>query len=270
MQKGLMMSNKEYRKAKGVSSTDLKKMSKSPAHFRYWKENGDEIDSPSLLFGRSVHKYMLEKDDFFKEFAVAPVVDRRTKAGKEEWSRFVEENAGKDIISAEDFKVIEYMHKALYETQHVKQLLSGVKERSFFVKDESTGIIKKCRPDCLTDLEFASVIIDYKSCNDASDEEFMKQAIKLEYDLQLAYYKDIVDEVTNEDCLVVFIAQEKTPPYAVNVLEANEYFIKSGRDLYRTRIDLYAECEKSGKWPGYVRGSINVLGLPGWLQKQYE
>lgn len=267
---GLVMTNAEYRSREGVSSTDLKKMAKSPAHFRYWKDNKDEIDSPSLLFGRSVHKYMLEKDDFFKEFAVSPVVDRRTKSGKEEWSRFVEENAGKDIISADDFKVVEDMHKALYETPYVKQLLSGVKERSFFKKDEETGLIVKCRTDCITEIGDAHVLIDYKSCADASDDEFMKQAIKLAYDLQMAYYKDIVDELIGCEHSVVFIAQEKTPPYAVNILEANEYFIRSGRDMYRTMLNKYAECESSGVWPGYMNGSINILGLPGWLQKQYE
>ena len=68
---GILIPNKEYRAMDGVSSSDLKKMAKSPAHFRYWKDNPKE-DTPSLLFGRAVHKYILEKDDFYKEFAVAP------------------------------------------------------------------------------------------------------------------------------------------------------------------------------------------------------
>lgn len=40
--KGLTISNKEYRAREGVSSTDLKKIAKSPAHFRYWKDNPEE------------------------------------------------------------------------------------------------------------------------------------------------------------------------------------------------------------------------------------
>ena len=60
-------------------------MTKSPAHFRWWKDNPPE-DTASLLFGRAVLKFVLEKDDFFNEFAVAPLVDRRTKEGKAEWS----------------------------------------------------------------------------------------------------------------------------------------------------------------------------------------
>ena len=78
---GLKISNKDYRQREGVSSTDLKHLVKSPAHFRYWKDNPQE-DTPALLFGRAVHKYVLEKDDFFSEFAVAPNVDEQRKVRK--------------------------------------------------------------------------------------------------------------------------------------------------------------------------------------------
>ena len=56
----------------------------------------------------------------------------------------------------------------------------------------------------------------------------------------------------------------------MNVMEANEYFIKSGRDMYRTMLNTYKECVDSGNWYGYMQGEINSLGLPNWLQKQYE
>lgn len=266
---GLKIPNKEYRERNGVSSTDLKHMVKSPAHFRYWKDHPQE-DTPALLFGRAAHKYMLEKDDFFAEFVIAPNIDRRTKAGKEEYAAFLEENKDKDIISADDFQKIQEMHEALYSTPFVAQLLNGEKELSFFLEDEETGLIMKVRPDCLTTIGDTHVLIDYKSTADASSEAFMKSAINLAYDMQLSYYKDIMDKVTGHEHSVIFIAQEKTPPYAVNILEANEYFIKSGRDMYRTYLNLYKECSDSGNWYGFINGEINSLGLPNWLQKQYE
>jgi hypothetical protein len=275
MSKDIKISNKEYRSREGVSSTDLKHMVKSPAHFRYWKDNPQE-DTPALLFGRAVHKYVLEKDDFFTEFAVAPNVDKRTKAGKEEWALFETDNQGKDIISADGFEKIKAMYDALYSTPYVAKLLNGTKELSFFMKDENTGVTMKCRPDCLTDIGDTHILIDYKSCTDATSEQFMKDAIKLMYDLQMAYYKDILDKQRGCEHTVIFIAQEKTAPYLVNVLEANKYFIKSGRDMYRTYLDMYAECKKSGNWYGYTynaetgKDGINTLGLPSWLQKQYE
>lgn len=269
MEQGLKISNSEYRKREGVSSTDLKHLAKSPLHFRHWKDNPQE-DTPALLFGRAIHKYSLEKDEFFKEFAVAPACDRRTKAGKEQYSLFELENQGKDIISSDDFQKIQEMWEALCTTPFVEQLLNGEKELSFFSEDEETGLIIKCRPDCITKLGDTHILIDYKSCQDASSEAFMRSAINLNYDLQMAMYKEIMDKTTGFEHSVIFIAQEKTPPYAVNILEANEYFLKSGYDMFRTYLCLYKECLDSGNWYGYTNGEINSLGLPNWLQKQYE
>lgn len=269
MSNGIKIPNKEYRAMDGISSTDLKHIAKSPAHFRYWKDHPQE-DTPALLFGRASHKYALEVDDFLTEFAVAPNVDRRTKAGKEEYALFETECVGKDVITSDDFEKIKEMRDALYDTPFVKQLLSGEKELSYFMEDDETGLIIKCRPDCLTKVGDTHVLIDYKTCNDASTDAFMKDAIKLMYDLQMAFYKDILDELTGHEHSVIFIAQEKTAPYCVNVLEANEYFLRSGRDMYRTMLNTYKECADSGNWYGYMQSEINSLGLPNWLQKQYE
>lgn len=269
MKSALKISNKEYRKKEGISSTDLKKIAISPMHFKYWKEHPQE-DTPALLFGRASHKYALEKDDFFTEFAVAPIVDRRTKAGKEEYAQFLEGNNGKEIIFADDFQKIQEMREALYATPFVEQLLSGEKELSFFMEDEETGLMMKIRPDCTTNIGDTYILTDFKTTTDASSEAFMKSAINLMYDLQLSYYKNVLDKVTGRNYSVIFIAQETKPPYVVNVLEANEYFLKSGADMWRTYLNLYAECEKSGNWFGYINGEVNSLGLPSWLQKQYE
>jgi exodeoxyribonuclease VIII len=272
---GIRISNKEYRNRDGVSSTDLKKMTKSPAHFRYWKDNPQE-DTHDLLFGRAVHKYVLEKDDFFTEFAVAPNVDRRTKAGKEQFALFEVENEGKDIITQDDFDKIKAMYDALYATPFVERLLSGEKELSFFMEDEKTGLTVKCRPDCLSEIGDTNILIDYKSTKDASSDAFMKDAIKLNYDLQMAMYKEIAEKNLGKKYAVIFIAQEKTAPYLVNILEANEYFLKSGADMYHTYLDIYSECNETGNWYGYTynaetgNNGINTLGLPNWLQKQYE
>lgn len=263
------ITNKAYREAEGVSSTDLKKLAKSPAHFRWWKDHPQQ-DTPALLFGRAVHKYVLEKEDFTSEFAVAPALDRRTKAGKESWLLFQEESQGKDILSSEDFEKIKDMREALYQTPFAKLLLSGEKEQSYFCQDERTGLVMKCRPDCRTKLGNTHILIDYKSTMDADGDSFMRTSMKLMYDMQMAYYKHILDKLTGYDHSVIFIAQEKTPPYAVNILEADRYFLASGADMWRTYLDLYASCEQSGNWFGYVNDAINSLGLPNWLQKQYE
>lgn len=270
LNKAIDISNKAYHASEGVSSTDLKHIMKSPAHYRYWKDNPVE-DTSALLFGRAVHKYVLEKDDFYSEFAVAPPIDRRTKAGKEEWALFEAYHKDEDIISCDDMQKIIDMDKALYATPFIDVLLADtIREKSYYTVDEDTGLLLKCRPDIQACIGDEHVLIDYKSCNDASSEAFMKDAIKLGYDLQLAFYKDILDKITGYEHSVMFIAQEKIAPYCANILQADEYFIKSGRDMYKTMLNTYKECTESGVWYGYLNNEVNSLGLPAWLQKQYE
>ena len=258
---GIRISNKEYRQRPGISSSELKKIMITPAHYKHWKENPQE-DTPALLFGRSAHKYILETYDFYTEFAVAPNVDRRTKEGKEEWARFVADSEGKDVITQEQFEQIDAMRNSAYATPFVAKLLSGDKELSFWGKDEDTGLVIKCRPDCITDFNGKHILIDYKTCTDAENTKFYRDSIKFGYDLQLAYYRDILKQNTGLDYDVVIIAQEKTAPYVTNVFQLSENYLENGRNLYKEMLKVYKNCLDTDNWYGYMKDGISILGQP--------
>ena len=266
---GIKISNAEYRQREGISSSELKKIMKSPLHYKHWKENPQE-DTPALLFGRAAHKYVLETYDFFTEFAVAPNCDRRTKEGKETWAKFIEESEGKDVITEEQFKQIEDMRNAMLATPFVSKLINGEHEVSYFWTDEDTGLKCKCRPDSIN--HKLKIICDYKTCDNAETQQFMRQAINLGYDLQSSYYIDGVKANTGEDYIFVFIAQEKKPPYAVNILQADDNFMASGRQIFREMLNVYKECSESGTWYGYLGSDnqINSLGVPKWVEQLLE
>jgi exodeoxyribonuclease VIII len=234
---------------------------KSPAHYKYWKDNPQE-DTPSLLFGRAAHKYILETYDFYNEFAVAPSCDRRTKEGKEIWNRFVADSEGKDIITEEQFKQIDEMRNYAYATPFVNKLLSGEKELSFFGTDEDTGLALKVRPDCITEWNGKNILIDYKTCTDCENTKFYRDSIKFGYDLQLAYYLDVLKQNTSKDYMVVIIAQEKTAPYVTNVFQLSENYLESGRELYKEMLKVYKECLETDNWYGYMKDGISILGQP--------
>ena len=269
MAKGKVMSNAEYRKTEGISSTELKKIAKSPAHYKHFKENPME-DTPALLFGRAAHKYVLETYDFYNEFAVAPVCDRRTKEGKDIWNKFVADSEGKDVITQEQFEQIDAMRTAMLATPFVSKLINGEHEVSFFWTDEETGLKCKVRPDVLN--RNLKIIVDYKTTEDAETEAFKKSAIRYCYDLQAYMYQQGVKANIGEEYLFVFIAQEKKPPYAVNILEADGNFMASGKHIFREMLNVYKECAESGNWYGYLgsKNEINSLGVPKWMEQLLE
>jgi exodeoxyribonuclease VIII len=61
----------------------------------------------------------------------------------------------------------------------------------------------------------------------------------------------------------VFLVVEKKPPYAVAVYVLDPESIALGRAEYRRDLQLYAECKRTGVWPGYG-DKIQTIGVPQW------
>lgn len=260
------MTNKEYRENAAISRSELWQMNKTPLHFKYNQEHPKE-DTPSLAFGRACHKYILEKDDFSNEFVVAPKIDGRTKAGKEEWAHFTFENMGKEIITGDDMAVIEDMAEAINSVPIARELLTGIHEKSFFWTDEETGVDCKCRPDCLSEYEGKKYIVDYKTTDSCEDRAFERSVRKYGYKFQAGMYREGVFKNTFDDYGFAFVAQEKKAPYAVRVYICTPEFIDQGYDQFRELIGKYKDCCETGNWYGYE----GPMGLPSQLvEDEYE
>lgn len=265
------MTETEYRRQEGISRTELWRLRESPEKFKWYQEHPKPA-TPALLFGAAVHKLLLEPDTFNDEFAVAPDVDRRTKDGREAYNAFLSASDGKSVITLTDYeKAVEMANKAL-DAPFVKKLLDGEHEKPFFWVDDMTGEGCKIRVDCITTIGGKPVIIDYKTTADASTDGFMHSAVKYGYDFQAGMYCEGVEKVTEQKPIFVFIAQEKTAPYAVNILQADDLMVKRGYDVFRELIGIYHECKTTDNWYGYL-GAYNVinnLSLPAWLAKEIE
>lgn len=261
------ISNKEYRQREGISSSDLKKMMKSMATYRWYKDHPEDSDSQALLFGRFYHKFILENDCWEEEFAVAPLVDKRTKAGKEAWEQFCKDNEGKDVVTQQDYETVVAMREAFMKTPFAPLLIKGEHEKSFFWTDERTGLPLKIRPDSFGKIKDQYIAIDLKTTKNAETDAFMRDSLKMGYDCQAYLYKEGLEQHYGKDFKFIFIAQEKTEPYLVNILEADDYFIASGKEITEMLLDQYLECSESGNWYGYVKNNeINSLGVPKWIQ----
>lgn len=265
------MTEKEYREHPAISRSELFRISESPEKFKYYQEHPEE-PTPALVFGQLFHAMALTPEAVWEQFAVMPNVDRRTKAGKEEFAEFETQAKGKTIVSVDMVEQATEMCEALNRNEFVKKLLKGEKEKSFFWVDEMTGEECKCRTDALTEVGENLIIVDLKSTDNAETEAFMKSAIRYGYDLQSAMYSEGVKVNTGKEPLFVFIAIEKKPPYAINILQADKLLVRRGYDLFRELIGIYHECKTTDNWWGYLGryNQINNLALPAYLAKGVE
>ena len=245
------MTQKEYRAYPAVSRSDLMKFKKSPMHYKYSIEHPADDKTPALIFGSACHKYILEREDFFDEFAIAPNVDRRTKDGKMAWAEFVESCGEKSAISQEDFETIKEMAAAVDAHPIASRLIKGSHEVSLFWTDADTGEECKVRPDCIHDEDGIKMIIDYKTTASCENGSFEKSCRKYGYKLQAGMYREGFFQNYFEDATFVFIAQEKEAPYAVRVYQCTDEYMNEGFDEYRALLGLYHECKVNNKYQGY-------------------
>jgi len=265
------MTEKEYRAHPAISRSELWRIRESPEKFKYYREHPPE-PTPTLVFGQLFHKMALQPEGVWDEFAVTPNADRRTKDGKAEYAAFLEGADDKTIVTVDMAQQAADMCTALHSNDFCRKLLSGAKETPYFWVDEMTGIECKCRCDVVTEINGLSVIVDLKSTTNASTDSFMREAVKYGYGMQAAMYSDGVKVNTGKEHLFVFVVQEKEPPYAVNVLQADAPFLQYGYDVFRECIGVYADCVKTGEFYGYLGkfDTINTLSLPSYLAKAVE
>ena len=251
------MDDREYNAMPGIRRSDLWAMNTSPMHFKYRIESEPE-QTPALIFGQAMHKFVLEPESMGEEFAIIPNVDRRTKAGKEEFDAFRKENDSKTWITEDQFDQIVQMRRVLDTNKTVAEILTGNirVETPFSWIDGETGEQCKVKADIIAYIDGKPTVIDYKTTVSCADRAFERDARRYGYHFQAGMYCEGIDLCTLEEHEFMFIAQEKTPPYAVRVYRCDRGFINSGRRRFHTLLRMYHECRMNDDWYGYPEETL--------------
>ena len=261
------MTEQEYSQAPGVRRSDLWRMHESPEKFKWFLEHPPE-ETPALVFGAMAHKLLLEPESFDDEYAVAMPMDRRTKEGKALWEDFQNSVNGRTVVSYDDFEKAAQMAAKVMESPLAKRLLRGRHEVPLFWTDGDTGIKCKVKLDVLHEEDGRYSVVDYKTAASARTDIFNQSIFRNGYFLQAYMYSEAVMKAYSltERPDFYFIVQEKTAPYAVNVVEVTEDVMLAGMDCFRECIGLLRQCQESGYFFGYngLYGEPNEAYLPGW------
>lgn len=254
-----------------ITKSRLAKMQSCPAYF-IWAENNPSVQTEDMALGSAFHKLVLEFDDFESEFAVAPLVDRRYKEGKQIYNDFLEANADKTIITQEQYDTAMGMRESLLANPYAKAMLKGTAEQSIYFVDEMTGEKCKIRPDIVRPLNSEStklIIVDLKSTRSAETGAFARDIVKYSYDLQAYMYTygaSLLYGIPMDKIQFYFVAVEKTAPYLTNVLRVDESIMQRGEALFRYYIGTLHYCKETNNWYSYngKDGDIGTVTLPAW------
>jgi PDDEXK-like domain of unknown function (DUF3799) len=267
------MPAENYHSTAAMSAGGLKQMRRSPAHYfgAYLDpQRPPQEETPAMKNGTLVHCALFEPDELAKRYAARPPdLDARTKDGKA-WIQAAEAR-GAQVVTADQMDAAKRQAAAVRGLPDVAALLAdGAAEQSAFWLDPVTGELCKCRPDFVTPAGNGVVITDGKTCLDASPEGFGKQIWTYAYWLQAAWYSDGFEAATGKRVHgFVFAAVENKWPHAAAAYMLGDDVLDKARAENRRLLDLYAECKRSGVWPGYPAG-IQPIQLPRWANFQEQ
>lgn len=260
----------EYHAHPALSSSGARKLlpPSCPALFRYEQDNPPptrrvfEIGhaAHALALGTGPELVKIDADEWRTNAIKAEVAEVRAR--------------GAVPLKPDQFEHIHAMAKALRANPIASALLydnGGQSESSLFWTDERTGVDRRARFDLLPERSDGRMIIpDYKTADSAAEEKFVKSIVNYGYHQQGSWYLDGAEACGfGDDAQFVYIVQEKSAPYLVNVIGLPEIFIRIGRILNRRAIDLFAECTRTDTWPGYS-SDVVYPSPPFWYVNQFE
>lgn len=299
----------EYYANEGINISTLKAMRRSPLHYLEALANS-RIATRPMNVGTATHVLTFEPERFDDAIAVwrgdtRPYVvwdggDRRGKewaafkaahpdelilkpaevadhlAGiskcarqGEAWKAFESANSQRIILTEKELIPARAMARAVREHPASKALLrDGRAELPMFWTDPVTGLDCKGRVDWTNEREH--IIVDLKTARDVSPRVFSRQAERLGYALQAAFYADGYAQLHDGiEPAVYVVSVESVRPHDVIVYEVESDTLDIGRTAYLALLQRVRECVLADEWPGQAPNVV-PFELPPWALTEEE
>jgi len=230
-----------------------------------------EMDHPSIatreqIVGTALHWAFFEPGRYAERCISAPVVNKRTNAGKDELEEFQAANADRLILEGDEAAQVDAWAIALRKHAGAGYLidLPGESEVSLLWRNKESGENVKARIDRLPN---EGPILDLKTCADISDRGLDSAVNRFGYHFQAACYTEAVEAVGRGAREYILIWLLKEPPYHVRVRRLERDWILVGQSQYRQALAMYAKARKSGIWEGYP-DTIEPHYAPSYIIRQ--
>ena len=239
----------EYASIPAYRSHDLTTVIRCPYK---WKHELPMKESPALIEGRLQHTLFLEIDKFDDEFVIEPNVDRRTKAGKEEYEDFKASIGDRSPVKQDMYDVCMERRKIVeeyvpHETHKVELTLCFHWRSHPF----------KARMDWYD----GENVWDLKTARDASPRGFKSAINNFNYHMQAALYLDAAKALGMTANQFMFLAQEKAHPYPFAVYTLSEEAIDYGIARNEQALKTIIDCKDRDDYKPFNVSGIQTVEL---------
>jgi len=185
------------------------------------------------------------------EVVVYPGKVRRGK----EWDAFLATHTGCCILNKREHDQASAIADAIKRNEVASRLLftpGVIRERRL----DWEWMGRQCRST--PDARHFRTLVELKSCRSSQPEVFTRDAERMGYHAQLAFYRRAIETVTGvrpQDIYIV--AVEQKAPYAVTVFRLTERALEQGERLVRLWFEQLLACEAAQQWPEYSHSIVD-------------
>lgn len=236
-------------------------------------------ESNAMRLGTGIHSLLLTPEEFESRFVIMPDFandPRNMTTGKnptrsfssvttwvkeqiEEFSAAVPE--GVSILPHAEYVRCLSAINAVRSHHSAPRYLEGAKEVT--VKGTIDGVECKGRVDVLGEW-----LVDVKTTQDAGVFAFGRSCANLHYPFKMAFYRELIAQMTGEILPVAFVAVETNGLFDCVVHEVPDAVLDQGFRQVREQLERYKRCKESGVWPGKDGGADSVtLYTPNWAME---
>jgi len=250
-----------------LNSTAIKTMSKTTKRNAVFQREQPQVYNAAFGTGTAFRCLALTPHQYANEICLEPDCDKRTKEGKEIYSKFQEWKNTKPEITAiteEQENIVFGMHESLQKQTNIYSKIVGAEYKEVSLFQAETKQWMKVRFDAL-DVK-SGLAIDIKTMREpVSADNFQKACKQYGYILQSAYYSYVARSLGIEVKDFAFVCCETNPPYECAAYIVDPELIK----LYEAQIPQLLEAwgsEENSTWPD----TFQVLSTPKYEMQRAE
>lgn len=219
--------------------------------------------------GSLIHALMLGKS---APIEVIDAKDFKTKAAQE--ARDDAKAAGKLPVTEPAFLKLRSVATTLLTTlsdEYGIRLIGESELAAIWEDSTDGGAPVLCRGMLDHLIESRAVIYDIKTISSAHPDKCSRQMSEYGYDVQWAAYTSALRMIRpsfagRED--FVFLFCEVEPPYCVTPVRPSGEFRHLGEIRWARAKRTWAECLRTGKWPGYATSILSIEPPPWALSRE--